>query len=158
MLTSTGIMTWRVKDSFLQYVARTPGSEVSIGEGAEHSEDDGFCFPLTDSSGFDYSTNSGTILFEGNVRFVGHVGLMFVHLGNPSITALNGGGTLSFEDRAERQRIDVAVVDWQPPAPGDCRLTWTNLSTSLTAAGVELFNGVYPAGEQLAPISVTLRR
>jgi hypothetical protein len=155
-------LTWGVKRSFVAYLARTPMSRVSIGNGAGVTPDTEFWFPLADASRFDVERGEGVLEFSGSVRFVGHGGLLHVLLDRPRIEATADSAILTFtEYRTEApgsRRMTVAWLTW--PAPhddaGDWR--WAHVPTVLAPTGVELFNDVYPVGEVLGSIEVRIPR
>jgi len=136
-------LLWAVKESFLRYLGTMPGSQIGLG-GVEYAGGE-FRFPGTHEGGL--------LVFTGAVRFTGHGGLLEVLLAEPVIEFAGSDGTLSV--------IDVDSPPADPPAritlahlerqPGDGPLVFTS---ALADGGVDLFNGVYPPGEPLAPLRI----
>lgn len=145
-------LIWRVKTSFLEYLART-GGEATISGGALWC-DDTFAFPIDELG--EESANS-TIRFRGQVRFVGHSGALDVTISDPRITitdrdaALNVlGGT---PPDGGLRRLDLAHLDLTSDAECGVRL---ECAAELTLAGALLLGGVYSEGDPLDPLSLVV--
>lgn len=141
-------MRWGVKSSFVSYVARMPDGAMSVTGGAVDT-DDGFVFPVRDSSEFDTRTGSGTLRFEGDLRFRAHGGMMQVRLADPEVLTTEHGAWLSVLD-ASGKRISLCHLGAPRAAEGG----GIEIPTALTAEGVPYFNDVYTEGTPLEPIVI----
>jgi hypothetical protein len=154
-------MTWAVKSTFLQYLARTPGTQVSVGGGVVYTERGEFRFPCSEQIRLG---DADVLRFSGDVRFTSHGGLLDVVLAQPAIelsvtTPSMTTGALTFADATGASgpagRITLAELEWADSgAEQTGRPGCFTLSARLTEPGTELFDGIYPPGERLAPVHV----
>lgn len=153
-------MRWGVKESFVDYIARAPGGQVSVTEGAGFvAESRQFAFPLLDATRFDVAANAGVLEFAGDVRFSGHFGFLYLPLTRPRIEVAAGVARLSFVVPDGREGDDEPVVlaelDWPLPDREDA-LAWHSTRVRLAPAGAPLFNGSYGVGEPLDAVTIAL--
>lgn len=141
-------MRWGVKSSFVSYVARMPDGAMSVTGGAA-STDDGYVFPVRDATDFDARTGSGTLRFEGDLRFRAHAGMLQVRLADPEVETTGNGAWLTVLDAAG-ERIPLCHLGTPHPADGG----GIEIPTALTVQGVPYFNDVYPEGTSLDPIVI----
>jgi hypothetical protein len=154
-------MRWGVKESFLDYIARTPGSQVSVTEGAGFvAPAREFTFPLSGTAGFDPKNGTGLLEFGGDVRFAGHFGFLYLPLTRPLIEVRSDVALLSFvvpDGRdGDADPVVVAELDWPAPDRSATGLVWRCERVVLAESAVGLFNGSYRGGEALASITVTI--
>jgi len=153
-------MRWGVKESFVDYIARAPGGQVSVTEGAGFvAESRQFAFPLVDATGFDVAANAGVLEFAGDVRFSGHFGFLYLPLTRPRIEVSVGVARLSFivpDGRdGDGEPVVLAELDWPQPAREGV-LLWRSTGVRLASTGAPLFNGSYGAGEPLDAVTISL--
>lgn len=141
-------MRWGVKASFVSYVARMPDGAMSVSGGAVDT-DGGYVFPVSDASGFDARTGSGTLRFEGDLRFRAHGGMLLVRLADPEVATDENGAWLSVVDAAG-ERIRLCHLGAPHAAEGG----GIEIPTALTAEGVSYFNDVYAEGTPLEPLVI----
>jgi hypothetical protein len=157
-----GSLRWGVKATFLHYLARTPGTRVSVGGGAGYLETGEFTFPAARYVDPDPEFRGGIVQFEGDVRFVGHGGLMSVGLAEPWIELDRCRARLSFAhdgghgEAGMPARVALADLEWDVAERGEGSSGWRTASASLLPAGGPVFNDVYGVGEPLAPVRVRL--
>lgn len=155
-------LTWGFKDSFLAYL------DSNIANGSwkltDVTETDNGEFVWSNGAG-DISAllDAGTFDYEGSVLFTGHDGALNTTIANPrlvftsattaelylDITGVTQGGT----DTAA-QAVKFATVEWAEAGESGSTLELINGNVTLTQAGAGAF-GTYPAGEVMAPLSVT---
>ncbi|GAA1518754.1 HtaA domain-containing protein [Nocardioides humi] len=152
-----GLM-WGLKATFLAYLAGLPDARFSATGGAVVDERQRILFPTESTEEFDPARGEGTIRFAGDVRFAGHHGMMFVMVAQPWLTFRAGAATLSIVDPASHPAMDrrLDLLDVEERGWGEHRgaRLYAPMPATLRAAGVELFNHAYPAGEPFDPLSV----
>lgn len=153
---ATGLV-WALKESLIDY-ARRAGARLELGGGAGRLPGTAeFYFPLVDSD-FDCAGLLGTLRFGGQVRIVGHHGLLDIGVFRPWLRVADQHGQLSVEDGRSNTppgaRVDLVEVTLPVPTCDGRTLMWTGARTELTAAGTHLFGESYGAGEPFASLSV----
>jgi hypothetical protein len=157
---------WGIRFAFLQYIARMPDGRCSVTGGAGVVADRIFHFepePETESglgSGDGPGAGSGEVWrYRGDVRFSGHFGFLYVRIADPWLTLDGSSGTLSAETIGSDgpTRLDLVTFELRPLRDGEGRLRGHHgTDVRLTAAGSELFNTVYPAGDQFEDFGIVL--
>lgn len=159
-------LSWNVKSSFIDYLARLPSSEVSVAGGASYHPTTGFTFPAEDPSAPEPSPRHVWIdvplrqlRFVGDVRFLAHRGLLCIALASPWVE-MNSPATASLSVHVPgsdaSERVTIASMQWSHPDTSHGRPVWHDLAATLTAEGSALFGGMYAAGTPLDPLSITL--
>ncbi|CUR55569.1 conserved hypothetical protein [metagenome] len=146
-------LTWTVKASFRAYVERLADGSVVVSDGAQVAVDGGWTFGADPTVSAPVGVD-GFLAFHGEVRFQAHGGLLVVRILDPWLTVVGERGELTISTgsgRAALVSLDIAQVD--SPAG---TATWAATDVRLTPDGVELFNGVYQAGEPFEPFTITL--
>ena len=153
-------LRWGIKSSFLDYVARTPGSQSSVTSGALTTSKRRYYFPLATNE-YDPPSGQEILKFSGDVRFAGHFGMLLVVFIDPWVTMDRAGGTLTFADpdhypdvSKRLPMLDLAPATW---ADNQGMRYWPNIATSLRPEAMEFFNNVYPAGEVFDPIDICIK-
>jgi hypothetical protein len=153
-----GVLCWGVKVTFLQYLARTPGTRVSVGGGAGYLETDEFAFPAARYVDADPELRRGIVQFEGDILVVGHGGLMSVGLAEPWIELNGSRATLSFAHlgppAGTPARFAMAELEWNVAEGGGDSSGWRTAAARLLPTGGPVFNDVYAPGEPMAPVRV----
>lgn len=151
---------WGVRQSFRTYIR---GSIARGGWELRGVEDNGKAFVFTGASGaVDPSSRSGSILFPGAIRFMGHDGVLDTKFSNLEIQFNGTSGKLILNVSSnspdgtpnEYGRITLADLNFSALEVSDTSASGTATS-SLTEAGAEAFGQFYPAGDALDPISFT---
>jgi Htaa protein len=152
-------LLWGIKRSFLAYVQRMPDGRGSLGDGAAVLAGDTFYFPAGERPATTGPEGSHSWDFRGDVRFSGHMGMLFVRVAAPVITLDGDRAELTIEDpyvRPDADRVPLVTLRLEPgPAPEGAEV-WLGSDVQLTAAGAELFNDVYQPGEPFEQLSVIL--
>lgn len=155
-------LRWGIKRSFIQYVQRMPDGRGWVGYGAQpYSEDEILFAPET--AGRRTNSEGQTEMFwtfRGEVRFSGHFGFLFVRVASPELILRDGTATVLVaapdSGTESPEQLPLATLRLQRrPAPTGAEI-WQGTDVRLTEAGVEFFGGVYPPGEDLEPLTVTL--
>lgn len=135
---AAGALTWGVKQSLGAYV-RDGGGTIVASDGA-HESGVGFRFCLRSR------LPDNALAFAGRVEFTAYGGLLHFVLANPVLDP--GAMTLSVEDR-RGDRVDLArLVDrgWQGGR--------VQFAATLAPEGAGVFDGMYPLGTGLDPITI----
>jgi hypothetical protein len=157
---NTGLV-WALKDSFVSY-AQQVSARVELGGGAgQLSGGAGFYFPVANNGEFDHLALAGTLRFAGQLRIVGHKGLLDVGVFDPWLAIANGHGRLSVRDRRtsapDDARIDLVEVVLPVPTCDGRSLMWTDARTELASSGTHVFDENYCAGERFASVSIRVQ-
>lgn len=151
-LVAGGDMVWEVKPSFISYIRSLEDGEIVPSDGAEPAAapDVGWRFPFVRER---QEGPARTLEFRGQLRISAHGGMLLLILMDPWLTFTGDKMVLSvvdlmrWPDRSVRQALGIGPTPAKTvPGSGlpDIRL-------QLAAGAEELFNGVYPAGTDLAP-------
>ncbi|MFT4052812.1 MAG: HtaA domain-containing protein [Microbacterium sp.] len=143
-MTGGGELRWAVKDSFLHYVRDIAAGTTRLSDGARQEDDGTFSWPLVSATRADDQLR---LVFGGSVRFTAHGGFLDVDLRDPRLVLTDHSGSLSIAGEGAVERVVIASVD---PAPGTDAAD--ALIPLLTAAGAELFGGVYTVATAFAPL------
>jgi hypothetical protein len=154
-------LRWSIKRSFVDYVLRMPDGQRWVGDGAVPLGTHEVVYPPR-QAGWRPTADGGTERiwsFRGDVRFSGHAGLLAVRLAAPVLTMVDGAAELTVANPSgadDAERLPLATLRLEPqPAPDGVEL-WSGTDVALTGAGAALFNGVYPPGEPLEPMTLML--
>lgn len=97
------------------------------------------------------------LCFQGDVRLVGHAGLLFVMLKDPWVEFTSDGAVLSVVDVEHwpdtSRRMPLATLEPVAPVTTQTLRVWSDVPAKLTEQGVELFNEQYAAGQPLDPVT-----
>jgi hypothetical protein len=152
-------LRWALKRSFLEYIARAPGGRGSLGDGATATDLNEIVFQ-PDLVEPPESVQGGTFrAFRGTATFSGHFGMLLVRIASPWITIHEMRGELTVLDPFQRQegaRLRLATFDIDNHTIVDGFERWTAAEVRLAPEARELFNDVYPAGEALEPLTITV--
>ncbi|GAA1967805.1 HtaA domain-containing protein [Agromyces allii] len=147
-------LDWAVRDSLTTYVTKIARGGYTVDGGAVEREGGVFSFPLRRAvrEGADWRFS-----FVGSVRFVAHGGLMDILIKDPEIVVGPDRGVLATHvaDDPDELLAVVALAAALPEAD-EAGLTWSGVPTQLAPAAVDLFGTVYPAGTEMAPISIRI--
>jgi len=153
-------LSWALKHSFLQYISRAPGGRGSLTDGATATELDEIVFepdPRAHAARPDADTFRA---FRGIVMFSAHHGMLLVRIADPWVTIDDGRGELTVLDPYQREgdaRLRLAVFGMDDHTIADGFERWSATDVRLAPEGCMLFNDVYPEGEPLEPLTITLR-
>jgi hypothetical protein len=153
-------LRWGIKSSFIDYVRRMPDGKGSVGDGAV-PVGTGDLFYAYDAEASTQTDDARVIAFRGDVRFSGHMGMLFVRIAHPRLEIRGEDAVLTIEDpeaRPDGPRVPLVratMVRLDAP-PGSGAEIWGAEKVVLTSEGVELFNEVYAEGEPFEPLVVQL--
>jgi hypothetical protein len=149
-------LRWRVKESFVRYVARQVDGRCSITDGAEMLDGQVFLFEPSEECRAQVESPVAVLPFVGDVRFSAHAGMLFVRLGDPCIRVENGRGVMSVlaEPADDSTRFDLAEADINIELPAGREFALVHgTNVRLTETGAEIFGSVYPPGSDLEDFS-----
>lgn len=161
--TPTGLvhgLRWGIKRSFVDYVRRMPDGRGSVGEGAV-PVGTGDLFYEYDAAASGPGGDGATVwAFRGDVRFTGHMGMLFVRVAHPRLELRDGGSVVvTIEDpqaQAGAPRVPLVTGTLQHLGTREGTQVWGSDDVVLTAEGVPLFNEVYAEGEPFEQLVVQL--
>ena len=157
--------TWGFKESFRAYLSGSiAGGEWMTDGDVTYSTP---LFTIDGASGLvDGDLSVGELVATGEVRFIGHDGLLDQTLSTPRIQFSADGAYLVVDvvgDTQEGVSVEARDVEFVSIDLSEAQIdseagTWRleAASTELTTAGAEAF-GTYPAGEALDPIDIQLQ-
>jgi hypothetical protein len=154
-------LTWGFKESFRAYLSGSiaNGEWTTSGDVSYATPD----FTITGSGGWISSDGmNGVLQANGDMRFVGHGGILDQTLSSPSVGLSDETLTLFFDVSGDTQE-GVSVKEQAVPfVSGEARPqidsetgVWssTDVEMVLTGEGAEAF-GTYPAGEPFDPVTL----
>lgn len=154
-------LVWPIKASFVAYVLGMDDGELAASAGATVSTSRVFAFEAdtesnsaTGADAFDARTRRGTLHFRGDVRFTAHFGMLSVQIFDPSIEF--GAETVVLTVVTDGQRIPLATLTLPEASTNDSQLSWRGVVPRLSPAGSNLFNGVYPPGQELDLLDIVV--
>lgn len=152
-------LRWALKRSFLEYIARAPGGRGSLGDGAIATDLNEIVFEPDLVEPPELAQGETFRAFRGTATFSGHFGMLLVRIASPWVTIHENSGELTVLDPFQRQgdaRLRLATFDIDSHTVADGFEHWTAVDVRLAPEACELFNDVYPAGEALEPLTITL--
>ncbi|SEJ52374.1 HtaA domain-containing protein [Demequina mangrovi] len=152
--TTVGRLTWGVDAGFRSYVTG-PIAQGSISVTGASASAGTFTF-LQSGGNADAAAQTGTAAYAGAVTFTGHHGELDLTVANPRVRLGATGGTLSVE--VDGVRVDFATLHLASGSRTtlDGAVRWANVPATLTSAGARAFDGFYPAGRSLDPVTFTV--
>jgi hypothetical protein len=163
-----GHADWGFKESFRSYIQTIAQGTITVSNGASQNGNGTFRFPAGAGGSYDSGAQTGSASFAGSVRFLGHEGTLDMTLSNPRVQLNGTTGTLILDltsvdegKTVSSSNIAFAILNLTGITPvqaagGGGSLTWSNIPTTLTAAGADKFDGFYPAGQALDPLTIRL--
>lgn len=153
-------ITWGVKESLRSYISGTiANGEWAVRDGATYETPN---FGWNAGSG-ELDAGSGTLAFDGALRFTGHDGILDTTLSDlelqfdGSTTAhlvFDVSGTTQDGTPVNETGVEFVDIDTSGLIVANGVATLEAAPATLTAAGSAAF-GTYPAGEEFDPITVT---
>jgi ferredoxin-NADP reductase len=153
---ATDGLAWGVRRSFVEYLRGLDDGEFTADGGAAVDDRQVFHFPLRSADDYDPVARTGTVRFAGRAALGGHFGALSVVVEDPWLEFGAGGATLTVADpdRDAGHRVPLLDLDL-PTAPGpDGGPAPVEVPTRLTVEGTSFFNGQYPPGSAMDPVSV----
>ncbi|MFV8054667.1 HtaA domain-containing protein [Mycobacterium sp. 48b] len=143
---------WGIKRSFVSYVARMPDGRATAGLGAQPLPNGDFLF-LPDTT-----HDSDEFRFRGDVRFSGHMGMLWVRIADPWIDVETNQGELSIASPADSEsRLRLASVTFDDHIDDRGHVVLHASVVRLLGESLSIFNDVYEEGQLLEPLTVVLR-
>ncbi len=165
-----GYLDWGVKASFRNYILFGPAAgSITLSQGALQNGDGTFRFPAVATGSYDSDTDTTTSSYSGKVFFTGHSGALEMEVTDIRVQ-ITGTTGLLIADVVSRglappglpvayPDVEFAALDLTsvPPNETGTSVSWTNMPSILTAAGVPAFADFYAEGTALDPVSPTLQ-
>ncbi|KID29137.1 Htaa protein [Prauserella sp. Am3] len=157
-------LTWGLKRSFVAYVARLRDGGCGAKDGGSVVDGSYFHFEPAEpveTAGSDESVRAdpNVLRYRGDVRLVGHAGLLYVMLYDPWIEFTDGGARLTVVDIEHwpdtTRRTPLAELAPAEPVVEAGLRVWRDVPAVLTEDGRELFNEQYETGQPLDPVTFT---
>ncbi|WP_229067562.1 HtaA domain-containing protein [Actinoplanes sp. DH11] len=159
-----GSLDWGFKASFRAYVSTGNGNPpIALSNGATRNTDGTFDFAAKTGT-YDASAGTANVKYQGTVVFSYPSHFFEITLANPTLV-VDGDGTGSLladvklvnggVTQTDLQQAEVATVATTAPAVTDGAVSFSNLASTLTAAGASAFTGFYSAGATLDPITAS---
>lgn len=145
-------MSWAVRPSFVEYVARTGGDITVHAPAVMHEQ--GFGWPATTATAPAGSPTALRVELAGAVSFFAHGGMLDITLGALVATVQDGVLRLT-ATIADGTELRVVEGPCAPAAAVDGVRAWL-AHPVLHADAVDWFGGNYPAGTAFAPLLLTL--
>lgn len=142
-------LEWGLKSSFVGYISSLPDGRIEASNGV-WQVGNSLAFPASPAT--DVPENE--VWFNGRVSFSGHGGMMKLDLVEPRVENHEESITLTIV--ADGGRVAIAELT-ETSVSRAFGLTKTRFGAVLTEAGSAMFNGQYPAGQQLEEVQVVLR-
>jgi len=162
------VITWGFKESFRSYVSGAIALGTWSTSGDVSYETPVFSF-TTDTGSVAPDRSAGELLFEGELRFTAHGGILDTALQNPRFVLVGEREAALFFDVSGETMGGLAVQD---SAVDFVRVTWrapnetldlqagvwsvTNAQVVLTSLGANAF-GTYLSGEVFDPMNLSIR-
>jgi len=151
----TPSLVWGIKSSFLRYLASLPDGGYQAGPGVTVTADGEFCFPPDARL-----AGPRHQAFRGEVRFSGHGAFLYVRIADPRVefpadpVGVEGDArlTVAGEGSARLHLADLSLMRRSDASASSPAMRHLLFVPRLTAAGAEVFGGVYPAGTPLDPL------
>jgi Htaa len=141
-------LRWAVKRSFLEYIGSLPDGRVVFSQETDAVDDELLFAPIhPDQMPKSKGDETRILAFTGQVRFVGHHGMLFVRIANPHLAITANEGVLTVEDPASESRGRIPLVTFSLGEASVDDREWTAIDVRLTPEGVPVFNEVYQANE-----------
>ncbi|MCS5736075.1 HtaA domain-containing protein [Herbiconiux daphne] len=150
-----GFLRWAVRESLQRYVTVISRGTITVDGGATVDDDGVFAFPVREVVRGD---GEWAVSCGGAVRLTAHNGLLDIRIAEPEFVLGAVGGIVLARTDDHGTIIPVAAtppVDAVQTAEG---LAWAGVPAELLETAVELFGGVYPAGTELAPLTISVPR
>jgi hypothetical protein len=149
-------LSWRVKESFVDYVLRAPDGTIECRDGAFLSASGEYCFPAVENSVLPIAGVGGELRFVGAVNFFAHGGMLDVPIVGPWVVVDPKGAELTIIDPIENEQRITFVTLSVPAAESAYALPRApaRVEAAVAAYSSFLMGGVYPVGTELAPIDI----
>lgn len=142
-------LEWGLKSSFVSYISSLADGRIEASNGVWQAGNS-LVFPASSAT----EVPDNEVWFNGRVSFSGHGGMMKLDLIEPRVE--NHDETISLTIAMADGRVAIAELT-ETVVSRAFGLVKTRFSAVLTEAGSKLFNGQYPAGQQLEDIEIVLR-
>lgn len=131
-------LLWGIRTSLFLYIRGIARGEVTVFGGAELIDDE-VAFPSAEEEG-------RSLVFRGAVTLTGHGGLLHITVADPVVHREDDGRWLISACGNDGERVPLADIDQL--AEDESGLVHAG-TTTLTAAGAQIFGGQYPPGSTL---------
>jgi hypothetical protein len=149
---TTGL-AWALRTSFRRYVQRVAMGREILDGGAGHIPDGRLYFPVKSVGHLDPHHGDVSVAFSGGVRFLGHLGMIDLRIGELDLHITGGEGRLrTGTTEGLRDLVDVRLARTQADDSGASLL----LSSRLAPGAEDLFDAVYSAATPFDDLEIRL--
>lgn len=149
---TTGL-AWALRRSFRRYVQRVATGREILDGGAGQIPDGRLYFPVRSVGHLDPDRGDVSVAFSGGVRFLGHLGMIDLRIGELDLNITGGEGWLRTGTMEEpRDLVQVQLARTQ----ADDSVVSLVLTSRLAHGAEELFDAVYPAATPFDDLEVRL--
>jgi hypothetical protein len=159
--TTSGWLSWGVKESFRSYLTGPIAHGAITVSGGARADGAGFRFGQSATTA-DPPRATGTSSYRGQVRFSGHAGVLDLAMSSPRVEVSSSTSAVLSLAVSGFGRVRLASLDLAggSRSAGSDWVGWSGVPARLTAAGTKVFayNGsaFYPAGTALDPVSFVI--
>ncbi|PPL19087.1 HtaA domain-containing protein, partial [Microterricola pindariensis] len=150
----TGELSWGVYGAFRDYITGPiAGGEVALSDGVT-AAGTGFLFAQAGGT-VDLAAGKGSANYSGTLRFTGHHGALDVTMSAPTLR-LDSAASATLSVAVNGKRVDFATVNLAAAGTSTekGKTLFVDAPVTLSAAGAVAFQGFYPAGTLIDPITV----
>uniref|UniRef100_UPI00190E8F2C HtaA domain-containing protein n=1 Tax=Demequina sp. NBRC 110056 TaxID=1570345 RepID=UPI00190E8F2C len=150
-----GDLQWGIYSQFTNYITGPIAKGDVTTSGATASAG---VFGFTQSGGdANANTRTGTAQYAGAVRFTGHEGDLDMTFADPYVR-FTGTTTAVLTLKVNGTRVDFAnlALGGGLSTSSEGATTWTGVPATLLSSGASAFNGFYPAGTAIDPVTFTV--
>ncbi|MFF2487205.1 HtaA domain-containing protein [Microbacterium sp. NPDC058062] len=147
-----GSLSWAISSSFASYItSSTAKGSIAVTGGATRS---GGLFQFGQATGstYDAATGTGTVSYNGSVRFTGHGGVLDVTIANPQVRITSANAATLYVTSGGSQ-VAFANLDLSAAVrvTANGTVSYSRVPATLTAAGrSQVFQGYTTALDPLA--------
>ncbi len=145
-------MSWAVRPSFVEYVARTGGDITVHAPAVMHEQ--GFGWPATTATAPAGSPTALRVELAGAVSFFAHGGMLDITLGG-LVATVDDGVLRLHAITSDGSEVTVVEGPCAPTTAVDGVEAWV-AHPALHPDAVDWFGGNYPAGTGFAPLLLTV--
>jgi len=150
-----GSLSWAISSSFADYITEGAAHGSIVVTGGATRAGGVFQFGQATGSTYDGSTGTGTVSYNGSVRFTGHAGLLDVTIANPQVRVTSAdAATLSVTSGGSQVAFATLDLAAAVRTTANGVVTYSRVPAALTASGrSQVFQGYTT---QLDPLTFTI--
>lgn len=150
-----GSLSWAISSSFASYITGDIAhGSIAVTGGATRAGG-AFHFGQATGSTYDAATGTGTVSYNGSVRFTGHAGVLDVTIANPQVRVTSAdAGTLYVTSGGSQVAFATLDLSAAVRTTANGTVTYSRVPAALTASGrSQVFQGYTT---ELDPLTFTI--